>query len=573
MPIPPEYERIRSRLLRPVTRQVQVPLPRPCVPPDEAPSLPDIATAFHYGTRGPDLHAEVLEPLLDQLGPQLLVACSGRILGMLMPFWEEFRSQALPLLARLEAQPPNRSFPEDIARARGWVEGQYEHDIGGPPSGVAGFLRWLLEWPDRVLAQTAEWTSDPGSEPYPALRAGAIFNALREVAIGYLERAVSDAADPRTVGWWTFEQVVRGIASTTYWQAEALRPTDFTLDPQHEINQLIRNRARNCIASAASPIGWRVELQELRSRDWGMTRRLFGEPRGEMVPARPGRLVPLPPEVEERARRIVAGFYATWWRECLCRFPVREGPALVVEGPPDADPFPMPPDNFTTLDLIAQLGFGRVQPGDLLGFGGFGEAWRLPDGRVIKFTTSPAEAHCVEFLAKHSIESPHLPRVDASGHLESGTAHWFVRDLDDSDLRAALDEKLARRVRWRGWGPLFWYVREELDDVRPSDPWNITGITIDLWTRLGILPMDISRVSNWGKRPGTGELVLRDLACSTPEAHFSGETRDGAVVQYPATRIDPRDVPSFLADRERGRPDMVPQQAFRAKVLDPGRSA
>lgn len=181
------------------------------------------------------------------------------------------------------------------------------------------------------------------------------------------------------------------------------------------------------------------------------------------------------------------------------------------------------PRRLTTADYAAQVLCLPVGP--LLGAGGFGEVYALPNDHAIKFTHADAERVCVTWILRQQQPlSPHLPRVVEFGLISEYEVRWAnpAPKLNDHE----------------GTGPTFWYIREELAHVyggsRQLTPELHHAISLEvneiawrLWDehRLWLLG-DFARLSQWGRRED-GTLVLRDLACGTADEGVDNDTQRG----------------------------------------------
>ena len=195
----------------------------------------------------------------------------------------------------------------------------------------------------------------------------------------------------------------------------------------------------------------------------------------------------LPPLVLVAAMRVAAGNLARR---------TREGEIQVEEAGRRRHPVEVAEDEFGPVARI-------------LGVGGYGVALLLGDGRVVKYTSSPAEQYCVTEVTRLQAggdTSPHLPRVMEAGPAPAGSDKpWrYVREYLDpipTTMRHAQAEALVREVVEAGR---------------------------DIWIRHGLIPLD-DWPRNWGRRPGSGELVLLDMACSSERKAWDDAEQDRPV--------------------------------------------
>lgn len=143
------------------------------------------------------------------------------------------------------------------------------------------------------------------------------------------------------------------------------------------------------------------------------------------------------------------------------------------------------------------------KPIELLGTGGMGEVWGLPDGTVIKITSSKAELECVTRLFEAETNnkpySVHAPRIYGIGEILESEYVFF------SEIDGAIPHT-----------PVFWFLREPLEDILLE----FGELAIerkealkDIVRKHQLYPIDYQKSSNWGIRLDSGELVMRDLAC------------------------------------------------------------
>lgn len=227
-----------------------------------------------------------------------------------------------------------------------------------------------------------------------------------------------------------------------------------------------------------------------------------------------------------------------------------------VSGPgtdaPTRDGLPVLVGPGRTTKEVLEAKFG---PLELLGIGGYGEAWLARNGRVIKSTSSAAETHCVRTILENNLKSPWLPRLYHAGWFE-----WvrFTYCPEDSW------EDIPEDCPSAGYGPVFWYEREAVNhfplavaelalDIyrygyeeaakrnpgrkkgKPAEQWkNAARIVRAISTAMkelprspGLAPIDAA-LKNWGVT-ASGRIVLRDLACGTADLMFDDEEQNSEV--------------------------------------------
>jgi len=192
-------------------------------------------------------------------------------------------------------------------------------------------------------------------------------------------------------------------------------------------------------------------------------------------------------------------------------------------------------DDYANLPSLGELikdVFGNEVRATFLGAGSYGDVYGLyPQGSVLKITTSPAEAYCVQQLFEIQESDPiefskYFPHIYQSGFITDNYHRKLSLSYD-----ALFDEKSGDYLVLL---PVFWYEREELTQLigGGDDEDYLTKQEETLWLdrisekisevkdKFGINLLDANRLANWGLRKYTDDLIFQDLVCATEDVKY-----------------------------------------------------